>query len=311
MPAAPPSAADLPGVAPIAPPAAPPITPPGAQESGSASAARADVSPPGERAPESIVDAQLSSVELLGMRLAACSEPELLDMLFGALARRRGGWLVTANLDFLRRFHQDPRMQALYSQADVRVADGMPLVWGAWLRGTPVPERIAGSSLMRPLAERASREGRRVYFLGGNTGTAEAAARVLSAEYPGLLVAGCASPWLPAEPDDAAVEPWRQALTEAQPDIVLVALGSPKQEWLISKLRRSLPGCWFIGVGMSFSFTTGEMPRAPIWMQRSGLEWVHRLVSEPRRLGKRYLWHDAPFGVVLLGRCLLDRVRQR
>ena len=90
---------------------------------------------------------------------------------------------------------------------------------------------------------------------------------------------------------------------------VLVALGSPKQEWLISKLRRSLPAAWFIGVGMSFSFTTGDMPRAPSWMQRSGLEWVHRLVSEPRRLGKRYLWHDAPFGIELLGRSLLQRFK--
>jgi len=116
---------------------------------------------------------------------------------------------------------------------------------------------------------------------------------------------------LPTEPDDAAVEPTRQALTEARPDIVLVALGSPKQEWLISKLRRSLPACWFIGVGMSFSFTTGHRPRAPLWMQRTGLEWVHRLASEPRRLGKRYLWHDAPFGLELLGRSLLEGLKSR
>jgi len=177
------------------------------------------------------------------------------------------------------------------------------------LQGTPLPERIAGASLLRPLAARAAREGRSIYFLGGNANTAEGAARLLREEYPELRVAGWSSPWLPAEPDDAAVEPTRQALTEARPDIVLVALGSPKQEWLISKLRRSLPACWFIGVGMSFSFTTGDMARAPRWMQRSGLEWVHRLVSEPGRLGKRYLWHDAPFGIELIGRSLLQRFK--
>lgn len=299
--------------------AASPLTPP-ASQSPSGSAKLADsrrvgdpnrTGDPSSEPPRSApaLDAALASVELLGMRLASCSEPELMDTLFGALARQRGGWLITANLDFLRRYYKEPRMQVLYAQADLRVADGMPLVWAAYLQGTPLPERIAGASLLRPLAARASREGRSIYFLGGNADTAQGAASTLRAEFPELAVAGFSSPWLPAEPDDAAVEPTRQALTEARPDIVLVALGSPKQEWLISKLRRSLPAAWFIGVGMSFSFTTGDMPRAPSWMQRSGLEWVHRLVSEPRRLGKRYLWHDAPFGIELLGRSLLQRFK--
>jgi N-acetylglucosaminyldiphosphoundecaprenol N-acetyl-beta-D-mannosaminyltransferase len=245
------------------------------------------------------------------MQLAACTEAQLLDTLFDALSRQRGGWLITANLDFLRRFCRDERMQVLYSEADLRVADGMPLIWAAYLRGTPLPERIAGSSLIRPMAKRAAAESRRIYFLGGEGRTAEAAAKTLAAEYPGLAVAGFSSPWLPTEPDDAAVEPTRQALTEARPDIVLVALGSPKQEWLISKLRRSLPACWFIGVGMSFSFTTGQRARAPQWMQRTGLEWVHRLASEPGRLGKRYLWHDAPFGIELLGKTLIEGLKRR
>jgi len=119
-------------------------------------------------------DAGLEAIELLGMRLASCSEVQLLDALFGALAQQRGGWLITANLDFLRRYYKDQRMQVLYSEADLRVADGMPLVWAARLQGTPLPERIAGSSLIRPLARRASIEGRRIYFLGGDAGTAEA-----------------------------------------------------------------------------------------------------------------------------------------
>jgi N-acetylglucosaminyldiphosphoundecaprenol N-acetyl-beta-D-mannosaminyltransferase len=266
----------------------------------------------GGDAPRSVsgaLDTDLTLIELLGMQLASCSEPELLDTVFAALEQQRGGWLITANLDFLRRYFKDPRMQVLYAQADLRVADGMPLVWAAYLQGTPLPGRIAGASLLKPLAARAANEGRSMYFLGGNGNSAEGASQRLRDEFPGLRVAGFSSPWLPSEPDDAAVEPTRQALTEARPDIVLVALGSPKQEWLISKLRRSLPGCWFIGVGMSFSFTTGDMPRAPGWMQRSGLEWVHRLVSEPRRLGKRYLWHDAPFGIELLGRSLLRRLK--
>lgn len=281
-----------------------------ARDGAAQSAAAPSGRPTGPESAPKRFDGDLPTVELMGMSLAACSEAELLDAVFQALARRRGGWLITANLDFLRRHHKDQRMQALYSEADLRVADGMPLVWAARLQGTPLPERIAGSSLLRPLARRAAAEGRRIYFLGGADGTAQATAELSKREFPGLQLAGHSSPWLPTEPDDEAVEPTRQQLTEARPDIVLVALGSPKQEWLISKLRRCLPACWFVGVGMSFSFATGAMPRAPEWMQKSGLEWVHRLASEPRRLGKRYLWHDAPFGVELLGRSLWRRVKQ-
>jgi N-acetylglucosaminyldiphosphoundecaprenol N-acetyl-beta-D-mannosaminyltransferase len=215
---------------------------------------------------------------------------------------------VTANLDFLRRYHLDARLRALYAEADLRVADGMPLVWAAWLQGTPLPERIAGASLMRPLAEVASRVGRRLYLLGGDTGVAEQAASLLQREFPRLEIAGFSSPMLPTEPDADAVLPLVAALRDARAEVVLVALGSPKQEWLIQKLKAALPSCWFVGVGASFSFLVGHMSRAPLWMQKSGLEWVHRLLQEPRRLSTRYLIQGAPFGLELLARALLRRV---
>ncbi len=243
------------------------------------------------------------------MSIARCSESELLDALFAALAAGRGGWLVTANLDFLRRADRDEKMRSLYAQADLRVADGMPLVWAAALQGTPLPERIAGSSMLTPLAARACAEKRSLYLLGGNEGAAEKTGRILVERHPGLKIAGHSSPWLPTEPDEESVRPTVAALDAVRPDIVLVALGSPKQEWLIQRLRRHLPSAWFIGVGMSFSFTTGEMPRAPRWMQETGLEWVHRLWQEPKRLGRRYLIDGAPFGVELLARSLLRRLR--
>jgi N-acetylglucosaminyldiphosphoundecaprenol N-acetyl-beta-D-mannosaminyltransferase len=148
--------------------AAPPLTPPTSQKSltgsssatvgrhgegagtdGSALAAVAsadgsDAAPP--RSGPGQLDTGLELIDLLGMSLARCSEPELLDALFAALEKQRGGWLITANLDFLRRYYKDPRMQVLYSQADLRVADGMPLVWAAYLQGTPLPERMGHRS---------------------------------------------------------------------------------------------------------------------------------------------------------------------
>lgn len=265
------------------------------------------VSPPPTSKPEQFNNG-IEVIDLLGMSLARCSESQLLEMLFVSLRNNQGGWLVTANLDFLRRFDKDEKMRALYSQADVRVADGMPLVWAAALQGTPLPERIAGSSLLLPLAQRASCEGRSLYLLGGNEGVAKTAAELLNDKYPLLKIAGFSSPWLPTEPDAEAVQPSVDELRNAKPDIVLVALGSPKQEWLIQKLRLAFPSTWFVGVGMSFSFTTGEMARAPQWMQRTGMEWVHRLWMEPKRLGKRYLIDGVPFGIELLARSLGRRL---
>jgi N-acetylglucosaminyldiphosphoundecaprenol N-acetyl-beta-D-mannosaminyltransferase len=92
--------------------------------------------------------------------------------------------------------------------------------------------------------------------------------------------------------------------------MVYVGLGFPKQEWVISRLRPLLPSCWFLGCGAAINFVAGDRRRAPQWMQRSGLEWVHRLAGEPRRLGPRYLRHDAPYGLRLLATAGITRVRK-
>src|SRR5690349_7239105 len=119
--------------------------------------------------------ASLPSVSLLGMALAQVDTRQLLDHIFAELSAGRGGWLVTANLDFLRRHAHDPQMRRLYEQADVRVADGRPLVWAAKLQGDELPERVAGSRLIYPLAMQAAREQRSLYLLGGAPGAAEGA----------------------------------------------------------------------------------------------------------------------------------------
>ena len=100
-------------------------------------------------------------------------------------------------------------------------------------------------------------------------------------------------------------------LTAANPDIVYVALGSPKQEWLIGQLRGYLPRAWWLGIGISFSFLSGQVKRAPQWMQRSGLEWLHRLSQEPRRLAKRYLVHGLPFAASLFTSAIIRRLQSR
>jgi N-acetylglucosaminyldiphosphoundecaprenol N-acetyl-beta-D-mannosaminyltransferase len=197
----------------------------------------------------------------------------------------------------------------MYADADLRVADGMPLVWASRLRGTPLPERVAGSSLVAPLCRRAAREGRSVYLLGGEAEANRVAAEKLREADPSLRIVGASSPWVSAHPTEGELDEIAQSLLAARPDIVLVAFGSPKQERVIAKLRASLPNAWWIGVGISLSFLAGHVKRAPVLVQRLGLEWVHRLVQEPRRLFRRYVIEDLPFAVELFGRAALDRVR--
>jgi N-acetylglucosaminyldiphosphoundecaprenol N-acetyl-beta-D-mannosaminyltransferase len=253
----------------------------------------------------------LPSVELLEMALARADRWQLLDHIFSELADGRGGWLVTANLDFLRRHVRDPGMRQLYAGADVRVADGMPLVWAAWLQGDPLPERVAGSSLLRLLAARAAGEGRSVYLLGGAGNSAPRAAAVLCANHPGLRIAGHSSPRVSELASAAELAPIMAELDRTRPDLLLVGLGSPKQERLIERLRTSFPAIWMMGVGISFSFIAGDVQRAPYWMRLSGLEWMHRLAQEPNRLARRYLVDDLPFAVELFGRAALRRWSSR
>jgi len=254
------------------------------------------------------MSSSFAEVELCGMPLASIDSQQLVDHIFDNLAQGRGGWLVTANLDFLRRHVKDPIARDIYAGADLRVADGMPLVWASRLRGTPLPERVAGSSLIAPLCARAAKEGRRVYLLGGDPEASEVAAAKLRAENPNLELAGVSSPWVSAEPTEAEIADIAKALEAARPDIVLVAFGSPKQERVIRRLRAHVPSAWWLGVGISLSFVAGHVRRAPRIVQTLGLEWVHRLVQEPRRLFRRYVIEDLPFAVELFGRAALDRV---
>lgn len=257
------------------------------------------------------MSAQPQTVDLLGLPLARLDSAQLLDHLFGGLASGRGGWVITANLDFLRRFCRDPAMRELYGRADVVVADGMPLVWASRLQGDVLLERVAGSSVCWDIAERAAAEGRSLYLLGGDPGAAGAAGAVLTQRFPGLTICGHGSPMFASPPTVDQLAPVREALRRTKPDVLLVGLGSPKQEQLIEALRHEFPGTWMIGVGISFSFIAGMVQRAPEWMQRSGLEWVHRLAQEPRRLARRYLVDDIPFAAELFTRAVGTRLRRR
>lgn len=258
-----------------------------------------------------LVNHMTRTVELLGMSIDVLDYRGLLDEMFEALREASGGWIVTANLDILRRYALDAEMEALYGAADLRVADGMPLVWAARLQGDVLPERVAGSTLSWLIAERAAKEGRSIYLLGGDPGAAEGAARVLRDRYPGLEICGLSSPRVSNPATAAELDAIAETIAPCDPDIVYVAFGSPKQEFVARGLRERFPEAWFIGVGISLGFIAGQVQRAPEWMQRYGLEWIHRLVQEPRKLAHRYLVDDVPFALRLLAIAARNRFARR
>jgi N-acetylglucosaminyldiphosphoundecaprenol N-acetyl-beta-D-mannosaminyltransferase len=175
----------------------------------------------------------------------------------------------------------------------------MPLIWASQLARTGRLHRITGSSLIYTLSEAAAHHKKSIYILGGPEGAAELAGQRLQELYPGLKVVGAEGPWLSSAVTDDELEPLIQRLEDAAPDIVFCGFGFPKQEKVVAACRARLPNAWFLGCGAAVNFAAGYERRAPLWMQRTGLEWAHRLISEPRRLFRRYVF-DAIFAARLL-----------
>ncbi|WP_083427040.1 WecB/TagA/CpsF family glycosyltransferase [Geodermatophilus obscurus] len=237
-----------------------------------------------------------------GTAIAALTEPAVAGEVVAGWAAGRGGWIVTVNVDILRAAARDAGLAELVASATFAVADGMPLVWASRLAGDPLPERVTGASLVGTLAAAAAAHGRSVYLLGGEPGVPEAAAEALVTRLPGTTVAGTDSPPYGFDRDPGHLAAVLDRVVAAQPDLVLVGLGFPKQERLIARLRPRLPEAWLLGCGAGIPFAAGQFRRAPVVLQRVGGEWVHRLALEPRRLARRYLAHDMPFALDLLSR---------
>ena len=248
----------------------------------------------------SLATGQFTTVQLRGMPIHAITRAQTAKHLINCSLQNTGGWVVTPNLDILRRHAKSVSFRNLIATSTLNVPDGMPLVWASRLKGQPLTERVNGTDLMVDLCEAAAEAGQSVFFLGGNPGSAEKAAEVLQAKFPGLQVAGCHCPELGFETDIDTIAEIGELIFAAQPDFVFVGLGSPKQDVLINMLRLKLPNVWWLGVGVSFSFVAGEISRAPDWAKNNGLEWFYRFLAEPKRLFKRYILHGVPFLVSTL-----------
>jgi N-acetylglucosaminyldiphosphoundecaprenol N-acetyl-beta-D-mannosaminyltransferase len=213
-----------------------------------------------------------------------------------------GGWIASGDRTFVcitgvhgvMESQRDDDLRQIHNSAGMVTPDGMPLVWLSRLNGHRHVERVYGPDLMLACCKHSVTRGYRHFFYGGADGVAEKLAERLRKRFPGLKVVGTFSP--PFRPldvgeDNDAV----RRINEARPDIVWVGMGTPKQERWMWDHRDRLDAAVLIGVGAAFDFHSGLKRQAPRWMQRNGLEWLFRLLSEPRRLGPRYLINNPLF----------------
>ncbi len=193
--------------------------------------------------------------------------------------------VCTVNPEFIVDARADQGFAGVLRRADLRVPDGVGVLWAAQLFGAPLRERVTGSDGVYRIAERAARRGWRVFFLGAAPGVALRTAEQLRELYPSILVTGAYD----GSPDDAQWPIIASWLQSTRPDILFVAYGHPKQDFWIDRHRAELPVAVALGVGGAFDFVAGVTTRAPRWIQRLGLEWLHRLIQEPwrwRRMAK-------------------------
>lgn len=229
------------------------------------------------------------TVNILGAEVAAINLESAASIIDGWIRAGRREYVCVADVHALMQGHKDRSLRTVQNNAGLITPDGMPLVWISRLAGHRDAGRVYGPDLLLRVCRHGVRRGYRHFFYGGKPGIAAKLAGRLSGQIPGLAVCGTLAPPLRTLTQD---EDWQAvaAINAADPDIVWVGLGAPKQDWWMADHRDRLNASVLIGVGAAFDFLSGEKRQAPVWMQRSGLEWVHRLMTEPRRLWRRYLW---------------------
>jgi len=218
-------------------------------------------------------------VNLLGANIDALNMEETVERVAGFIRSGRPHRIITLNPEFLYRAQFEKELLELAKRADLVTPDGVGIVWACRVAGRPVPERVTGIDLMLRLVERAAAEGWRVYLLGAAPGVAEEAAEKLGLEHPGLQVVGVHHGYFQGnEENEVAAE-----IKKANPDLLFVALGAPKQERWINKHLEETGAAAALGVGGSFDVVAGRAKRAPQWIRSLHLEWLSRLLKEPSR----------------------------
>jgi N-acetylglucosaminyldiphosphoundecaprenol N-acetyl-beta-D-mannosaminyltransferase len=242
----------------------------------------------------------IKRVNVLGVGISVLNLRTALDAIAAAVRDRRKGYICVTGVHGVMEAQVDAGFKKILNGAFLCTPDGMPMVWlGRWHQHGEM-SRVYGPDLMLDVCAWSEKNSCRHFFYGGAEGVAEQLGEKLKARFPKLEVAGTYTP--PFRPLTAAEEnELQQRVRTARADIVWVGLSTPKQEKFMVEYLPKLDATLLIGVGAAFDFHAGRTRQAPRWMQRSGLEWLFRLASEPRRLGKRYLKNNPLFAWKIAG----------
>ena len=234
----------------------------------------------------------LGARRILDMRVDASNYARAVQAIL-EMAETGGGTTCVATVHMVMEAHDDPALQRIVNAADLVTSDGMPLVWALRARGLRDAERVYGPDLVPAVCAAAAARRVPIALYGGSPDVIGELSRRLALRFSGLRIAFASSPpyrALTPEEDTAVVE----AIRESGARILFVGLGCPKQERWMAAHRERLP-CAMVGVGAAFDFLAGAKRQAPRWVRRAGLEWLFRLACEPRRLWRRYVWHNPRF----------------
>ena len=251
----------------------------------------------------------LKTVTMFGMTINNVTLEDVFQAVTRQIEAREPGYVLTPNVDHVCEFQVNPEFREAYKNGFLVLPDGTPIIWASKLLGTPLREKVSGSDLVFWLTQYSALKGYSIFFLGAAEGIAQRAATILEQRYPGFKVAGTYSPPLGFDNDPDEVQKTVEIVRRAAPDICYVALGSPKGDLWNCRNHKEIGVPVQIGIGGSLDLVTGNVKRAPKWMQRSGLEWLWRLIQEPRRLAKRYLIRDSLFLPLLMRELVRRRHR--
>ena len=247
-------------------------------------------------------------VKLFGIEVDNLNMDEAIEEIEKIILLNNGyKYVVTPNVDHIVKLQVESDFKNVYKDAALVLADGQPLVWASRILNCKLKEKVSGSDLFPILCSKAAEKGYKVFFLGGNLGVAAKAAEELTNKNLGLKVCGTYSPPYGFENDETENDKINKMLLKANPDILFVGLGAPKQENWIYNNKEKYKVAVSLGIGASFDFEAKTIKRAPRWVQNSGLEWFYRFTCEPKRLFKRYFIDDSKFIMIILKELLKNK----
>ena len=218
-------------------------------------------------------------INILNVPVSSLSMQETVNYIQERLQKQQKTFVVTANAEIIMMAQNDSAYLELLRQADIVTPDGAGVVWAAKHLGSPVPERVAGYDLFHQLLLLAAKTQKKVYFFGGKQGIAEQAADKAKVLYPGLVIAGCRNGYFQETENETIIND----INSSGAEMLFAALGAPKQEFWLNENKEKLQANLLMGIGGSFDVLSGQTTRAPLWMQKAGLEWLYRLMKEPYR----------------------------